>query len=147
MAGFSAAKAKFLFNAMFAFFWGELGDFDRIHDHDVGVVGLGAGGVREGVVGLMGRPRVSLGDVVGSLPLGLESDSLLVPFIDGGGDGVHRHDPAHKWRGNSSGEVPDQDVRVRNVGEGDVVLEGGNIFRQRGGVGVVFLALLHSLGG
>ena len=41
MAGFSAAEAQFLFNAMFAFFWGELGDLDRIHDHGVGVVGLG----------------------------------------------------------------------------------------------------------
>ena len=89
VARFSAAKAEFLFNATFAFFWGKLGDLDRIHDHGVGVVGLGVGGVREGVVGLMGRSRVPLGDVVSSLPLGLESDSLLVPLVDGGGDGVH----------------------------------------------------------
>ena len=107
MAGFSAAKAKFLFNAMFAFLWGELGDFDRIHDHGVRVVGLGVGGVRERVVGLMGRPRVPFGDVVGSLPLGLESDSLFVPFVDGGGGGVHRHDSVHERWGDSSGEVPD----------------------------------------
>ena len=95
MAGFSAAKAKFLFNATFAFFWGEFGDFNRIHNHGVGVVGLGVGGVREGVVGLMGRPQVPFGDVIGSLPLGLESDSLLVPLVDGGGDGVHGHDSVH----------------------------------------------------
>ena len=107
MAGFSAAEAKFLFNAAFAFFWGELGDLDRIHDHGVGVVGLGVGGVGEGVVGLMGRPRVPLGDVIGALPLSLEHDSLLVPFVDGRGDGVHRHDSAHEWWWDSSGEVPD----------------------------------------
>ena len=56
MTGFSTAEAEFLLNAMFAFFWGKLGDFDRIHDHGVRVVGLGVGGVREGMVGLMGRP-------------------------------------------------------------------------------------------
>ena len=107
MAGFSAAKAKFLFYAAFAFFWGELGDFDCVHDHGVGVVGFGVGGVGEGVVGLMGRPRVPFGDVVGSFPLGLESDSLLVPFVDGGGDGVHGHDSAHEGWWNPGGEVPD----------------------------------------
>ena len=107
MAGFSAAKAKFLFNATLAFFWGELGDFDRVHDHGIGVVGLGVGGVGEEVVGLMGRLRVSFGDVIGSLPLGLESDSLLVPFIDGGGDGVHGHDSTHEGWWDSSGEVSD----------------------------------------
>ena len=147
MARFSAAKAEFLFDAVFAFLWGKLGDLDHIHNHGVGVVGLGVGGVREGVVGLMGRSRVSLSDVVSSLPLGLESNSLLVPFVDGGGDSVHRHDSSHEWWGNSSREVPDQDIRVRDIGEGDVVFKGGNIFHQRGGVRVVLLVLLHSLGG
>ena len=56
VARFSAAEAEFLFDAAFAFFWGKLGDLDRIHDHGVRVMGLGVGGVREGVVGLMGRP-------------------------------------------------------------------------------------------
>ena len=41
VAGFSAAKAEFLFDAAFAFFWGQLRDFDCIYDHSVGVVGLG----------------------------------------------------------------------------------------------------------
>ena len=85
MARFSAAKAELLLDAAFAFLRGKLGDLDRIHDHSIRVVGLGVGGVREGVVGLMGRSRVSLSDVVSSLPLGLEGDSLLVPFVDGGG--------------------------------------------------------------
>ena len=99
------------------------------------------------MVGLMGGSGVSFGDVVGSLPLGLESNGLLIPFVDGGGDGVHGHDLAHEWRGNSSREVPDQDIRVRDVGKGNVVFERGNVFRQGGGVRVVLFALLHSLGG
>ena len=45
-----------------------------------------------------------------------------------------------------SGKVSDQDIGVRDIGEGDVVFESGNVFRQRGGVGVILL-LLHSLGG
>ena len=53
VTGFSAAKAEFLFNAAFAFLWGELGDLDCIYDHGIRVVGLGVGGVGEGVVGLM----------------------------------------------------------------------------------------------
>ena len=107
VARFSAAKAEFLFNAAFAFFRGELGDFDGVNDHGVGIVSFSVGGVGEGMVGLMGGSGVSLGDVVGSLPLGLESDGLLVPFVDGGRDGVHGHDSAHKWWGNSRREVPD----------------------------------------
>ena len=95
----------------------------------------------------MRRPRVSLGDVVGAFPLSLERGSLLVPFVDGGGDSIHGHNSVHEWWWDSRGEVSDQDVRVRDVGEGDVVLEGGNIFCQRGGVRVVLLALLHSSGG
>ena len=147
MAGFSAAEAKFLFNAAFAFFQGEFGDLDRIHDHGVRIVGLGVGGVGKGVVGLMQRLRVPFGDVIGSFPLSLESDGLLVPFIDGGGDGVHGHDAAHERGWDSCREVSDQDVGVGDVCEGDMVLKGGDILRQGGGVRVVFLALLHSLGG
>ena len=56
MAGFSAAKAEFLFDAVFALFRGELGDFDCIYDHSVGVVVLGGRGVGERVVSLVGGP-------------------------------------------------------------------------------------------
>ena len=98
------------------------------------------------MVGLMGGSGVSLGNVVGTLPLGLESDSLFVPFVDGRGDSVHRHDAAHERGWDSCGEVSNQDVGVGDMGEGDVVFERGNIFRQGGGVGVILL-LLHSLGG
>ena len=92
---------------MFAFFWGKLGDFDGIDDHGIGVVGLGVGGVGEGVVGLVRGSRVSFGDVVSSLPLGLEGNGFLVPFVNGGGDSVHRHDLSHEgWR-DSRREVSD----------------------------------------
>ena len=144
VAGFSAAETELLFNAAFAFFQGELGDLDRVYDHSVGVEGLDGGGVGEGMVGLMGRPGVSLGDVVGVLPLSLESDRLLVPFVDGRGDGVHGHDVAHERGWDSCGEIADQDVGVGDIREGDVVFKRGNIFRQGGGVRVVLL-LLHSL--
>ena len=41
MSGFSAVEAEFLLNTSFAFFRGEFGDFDGIHDHDVGVMVFG----------------------------------------------------------------------------------------------------------
>ena len=81
-----------------------------------------------------------------ALPLSLESDRLLVPFVDGRGDGVHGHDAAHERGWDSCGEIADQDVGVGDISEGDVVFERGNIFRQRGGVRVILL-FLHSLGG
>ena len=95
MTGFPAAEAELLLNATFAFLRGKLGDFDGIDDHGVGIVGLGIRRVREGVVGLVGGFGVPFGDVVSSLPLSLEGDCLFVPFVDGGGDGVHGHDAAH----------------------------------------------------
>ena len=42
MSGFLAAEAKFLLNAMFAFFRSKLGDFDCVNNHGVWVVGLGS---------------------------------------------------------------------------------------------------------
>ena len=107
MTGFSTAKAELLPNASFAFFWGKLGDFDGIDDHSIGVVGLRIRGVREGVVVLMGSFGIPFGDVVDAFPLGLKGNCLLVPFIDGGGDGVHGHDSTHEGWWDSSGEVSD----------------------------------------
>ena len=89
------------------------------------------------MVGLVGGFGVSFGNVISSLPLTLEDDGLLVPFIDGGGNGVHRHDSSHEGWWNSCGEVSDQDVGVGDVGKGYVVFEGGDVFRERGGVRVV----------
>ena len=97
MSGLSAMEAEFLLDAASAFFRGELRDFDGVDDHGVGVMGFGVRGVGERVVGLVGGFRVSLGDIISSFPLGLEGDSLLVPFVDSGGNRVHRHDSAHEW--------------------------------------------------
>ena len=47
------------------------------------------------MVGLVGGFRVSFGNIISSFALGLEGDGLLVPFVNGGGNGVHRHDSAH----------------------------------------------------
>ena len=97
MTQFAAVEAELFLNASFAFFGGKLGDFDGIDDHGIRVVGFSRG-IGEGVIRLMRGFRVSLGDVVGSLSLGLESDGFLVPFVDGGGNGVHGHDAAHqRW--------------------------------------------------
>ena len=86
------------------------------------------------MVGLVRGFRVPPGDVVSSLPLGLEGDSFLVPVIDGRGYGVHGHDAAHQGGWDSCGEISDQDIGVRDVGKGDVVLECRNIFYQGGGI-------------
>ena len=68
------------------------------------------------MVGLMGGFGVPFGDVVSSLPLSLEGDCFLVPFVNGGGDGVHRHDAAHQGWWDSCGEVSDQDIGIGDVG-------------------------------
>ena len=142
MTGFSAPEAELLFDASFAFFRGKLRDSDSINDHGVKVVGFGVGRVGEGVVVLVRGLRISFGDVVRSLPLGLEGNSFLVPFVNGGRDSVHGHDAAHQGQWDPHGEVSDQDV-----GEGHMVLESGNVFRQRGGVRVVLSVLHHAFGG
>ena len=116
MTRLSAVEAKFLLNASFAFFWGKFGDFNSVDDHGIRVVGFGIGGVGEGVVGLVRRLRVSSGNIIGSLPLGLEGNGFLVPVVNGGGNGVHGHNAAHQGRRDSCGEVSNQDVGVGDVG-------------------------------
>jgi len=44
----------------------------------------------------VGRFDVSSSDFISAIPLGLEMNGLFVPVVDGGGDGVHRHDMAHE---------------------------------------------------
>ena len=99
------------------------------------------------MVGLVRGFRVSFGNVICSFPLGLEGDGLLILLVDGGGNGVHRHDSAHQGRRDSCGEISNQDVGIGDVGGGYVVFEGGNIFHQGGEVGVVLDVLHHALGG
>ena len=111
-----AVEAELFLNAAFAFFGNEFGDLDGIDDHSVWVVGFGIRGVGEGVVGLVRGLQVSFGNVISSLPLGLESDGLLIPFLDGGGDSIHGHDATHQGWWDSCGKVSDQDVWVGDVG-------------------------------
>ena len=102
---FSTAEAEFLLDATFAFFWGELGDLDGVDDHGIRVMDFRGQGVGKGVVRLVGSLGVLSGNVVSSLPLDLESSGLFVPVVDGGRDGVHRHDSTHQCRWDSCREI------------------------------------------
>ena len=77
----SAAEAESFLHAFLAFLGREFPYFDDVYVHGVGVTSFGGGG--EGVVGLMGRFRVSFGDFFRALPLGLERDGHFVLVIDG----------------------------------------------------------------
>ena len=134
MSRFLAVEAEFFLNTTFAFFWGEFGDFDSVDNHGIGVMSFRGQGVGEGVVCLVGGFGFLSSDVIGSFPLGLESGGLLVPFIYGGGNGVHGHDVPHQCGWNSGKKVSNQNVGVRDVGEGDVVSERRDIFHEQGGV-------------
>ena len=50
---------------------------------------------KEWYICFMRHLGVPPGDVVGMFPQGLEGNGLLIPVVDGGGDGIHGHDVAH----------------------------------------------------
>ena len=110
MSRLSTAEAESFLHAFLVFLGREFSYFDDIYVHGVGVTSFSGGG--EGVVGLMSGFGVSFGNLFGPFPLGLEGDGLLVPIIDGGRDGVHGHDLAHKGRGDPSREVSDKDILI-----------------------------------
>ena len=70
------------------------------------------------MIHLVGGFGVPPGDVISSLPLSLEGDCFLVPVIDGGGYSVHGHDAMHQRWWNSCGEISNQDIGIRDIGEG-----------------------------
>ena len=100
----------------------------------------------EGLVGLVGRFGVSFGDFIGTFPLGLKEDGLLIPIVDGGRDSVHRHDSAHEGRGDACREVSEKDILIGDACEGGVGLEMRDILDEGQRVGVV-LSLGHALSG
>ena len=112
MARFSATEAESFFLTAFLFFGSEFGDFDGINVHCIGVTSFRGGG--ECLVGVGGFD-VSPSDFVGTIPLSLEMDHLLVPVADGGGDGVHEHNVVHEGGRDSSGVVSDEDVFIVNL--------------------------------
>ena len=121
MPGFSTTEAESFLHAFLSFFGREFAYFDDVYVHGVGVANFGRGG--EGMVRLMGRFRVSLGDFFGAFPLGLEGDGFLVPILDSGRDCVHGHDSAHEGGRDSSREVSDKDILVGDARECRVVFE------------------------
>ena len=50
-------------------------------------------------------------------------DGFGVPFLDSSQYSVHGHDPLHEGGGYSSGEVPNEDIWVFDIGLSNVVLE------------------------
>ena len=109
-------EAKTFLNANFLFLWSELPDMYGIYVHSVWVLGLlsrGGGEVkaygRRGgfmVFGLSGH------DLIGSVSLGLEPFSFGIPFIDGGGYGVHKVDTTHECRVKSFSKERDKDSLI-----------------------------------
>ena len=132
MSGFLAAEAELHFNATFAFFGGEFGDFDGIHYHNVRVMCFGGHSVGEGVIYLVRCFRVSSGYVVSLFLLGWEGNSFFTPVVYCGGDGVHVHDAAHQGGRDSYREVSNQNIVITDIGEGDLVFESRNIFYEGG---------------
>ena len=142
VSGFLAVEAESLLYAFLTFFSNEFADFDNVDIHAIGVLSLD--GVGEGLVGLMSRFRVPLGDFIGVFPLGLERNGFLIPAVDGGGNSVHGHNAAHEGGRDASREISNEDVLVGDACKGGVVLEVRYVLDEGWGVGVV-LPLGHAL--
>ena len=97
----SVVEAKTFFDANISFLWSELPDVYGIYVHSIWIFGLPSGG--RGKVRAYGRRGgfVIFGllrhDLVGSVPLDLEPLCFGIPFIDGGGYGVHGVNAMHKY--------------------------------------------------
>ena len=144
MPGLPTTEAESFLHGFLAFFSHKLSYFDDVHIHGVWVSSFG--GIGEGLVGLMSGSRILFGDFIGAFPLGLEGNGLLIPAVNGSGDGVHGHNLAHEGGRDASREVPDEDILVSDFGEGGIVFEVGYIFNEGRGIGIVF-PLGHVFGG
>ena len=144
MSRSSAPKAESFLNTSLALLSGEFANFDNINIHGIRVSGFGRS--RKGLVELMGRFGVSLGDSFSTLPLGLEGDGFLIPIVDGGGDCVHGHDAVHEGGGDAGGEISGKNILVSDACKGGVVFEVGNILDEGWEIGVV-LPFGHAFGG
>ena len=110
MSIFTASEAKSLLGALLSFFWGKfLRKFDHVNIHGIGVLGgLGRGKRLES----LGRPSVSLSDLLSTIPLVLKVGCLRVPVVNFIWDCVKGHDPLHECGGDSGGKKADQDIVV-----------------------------------
>ena len=140
MSRLSAMEAESFLHTLLAFFSHKVSYFDDVYVHGIRV--LGFGGIGEGLVRLMSRFGVLLGDFIGAFPLGLEGDGLFIPVVDGSRDGVHGYNATHEGGRDASREISDEDVLVGDAWEGGV----GDILNEGRGIGVVF-PLGHAFGG
>jgi len=142
-------EAESFFLAALSFFRGEFRDFYCVNVHCIGVSGFRSGGGERLV--RVGWLDVSSGNFIGAIPLGLEMNGLFVPVLDGGGNGIHGHDSAHKGGGNHSRVISDEDVFVVNGRHSYVVLEEGGVFCEGWGIfissSILSWFLYHPLGG
>ena len=83
MSRFVAVEAKSFLDAFLVFLGGEFSDLDNINVHGIRISGFGRS--VEGLIRLVGRFDVLLGNFIGTLPLGLEGDGFLVPVMLGPG--------------------------------------------------------------
>ena len=111
-----AAEAKTFLNANLSFLWSELPNIYGIYIHSIWILGLPSGG--RGEIRAYGRRGgfVFFGllqhNLVGLVPLGLESFSFGIPFVNGGGYGVHGVDVVHEYWVESFNEEGDKDSLV-----------------------------------
>ena len=144
MTRFPAVEAESFFLAVFLFFRGNFGNFDGIYIHRVRVMEFRGGW---GKCLIMRRFDVPSSDLVSVVPLGLKMNCFLVPVIDGGRDGIHRHDAVHEGRGNPGGIVANENIFIINGGHSYVVLEEGGVFCEGWGVFIssyIFPGLVES---
>ena len=128
MSGFATFEAKVVVKTPLSFFRGEFLDTDCIYIHGVGVSFLLSMIVVISVVLEREKGVVSsLGNLIGSFPNMFEVETLLVPFLHGGWDGVHGVDSSHELGGDSSGKEVDQDILAGDSTEGGIVLEFGDV--------------------
>ena len=129
------AEAKTFFDANFSFLWSELPNVYDIYVHSVWILGLlsrSRGKIRaygrRGDFVVFGSLRHNL---VGLVPLGLGHLCFGIPFIDGGGYGVHGVNAAHECWVESLGKEGDKDSLVNyptEVGSNFELIDVGKDF-------------------
>lgn len=119
----TAPKTKSFAHASLALVVGELFKTNGINVHSVGVsrsrrLARNVSFRRRGVEIFLARVKD-----VGAFPLSFEVDGPAVPVVDGGRNGVHRHDSPHEGGINPHSKIIDEDALVGDSTDRDFVFE------------------------